>query len=160
VHRALETLDAVTGGDLLETLPANVEGGKLRTQIPDPLVRCPRVQDNEIDDILPETTLVAQLHWRKPETILKDARVVAGLAARRPTSDVGMVGEIREEPGDPAVVDDRRHDRDVVEVRPPAHEGIVPDEDIAGHDTVRGDARSDRLHHATQGAEVKRRGRR
>ena len=151
-HAGTEALE-----QFFDTPHADQVRGDLRFHVAVAMAGRARVEQDDIEDVLPQLARGHQLDRRKAKAFLKNARAVGALAAGDLAADVGMVGRVRHEPGEPVAGEHRRGHRQVGKMRAAADVGVVGQEHVPARNAFQGKAPHDVLHHAHQRAQMDRR---
>ena len=141
-------------GDLEDAPDAGRAGGQLGPEVAAGLARRAHVAQDQPEQVLVDRAVPHEQRRRDDEPFL-DVLLVEADAARRPATDVEVVGHRRDVRDDPAVAEDRHDRRDVVEVDA-AEVAVVADEAVARAQPLGAVGRDDPRHEVGQRPEVGR----
>ncbi len=129
-ERRLERFEAVAVTQFAQTAFAGVVAGNLRAQIAAASLRRARVRAKQRDDFIDDAIPFHDAHRGNDESFGVEIGGIAGHRARHGPADVGVVRFVRGVADEPALVEDRPYEGDVVEMRP-GDIGIVRDPHLA-----------------------------
>ena len=144
-HVAVETVDAVVGGERQQVLLALLQGRHLRQQVAVHERRHAHVAADDPPHGVVALTGGDELERRQPQPLLVDLGVVAGVAAGHAAADVGVVGD-HAQPGDEGAFGEHGLEQEDVGQVAGAGVGIVAGQDVPrpdvplehGQDAVQG----------------------
>ena len=134
VGQRIDTLQSELVHHRQQRPPADVVAGGLGVEIADRLVRETDVGADDLQQLLVRLAPVEELRHRDTQPLLVD---LVRLAREDLTADVRRVTEIAEVADDPALAENRRDHREVVELAG-SHPGVVGDQHVAGTERLRG----------------------
>ena len=129
-RRAVLDRPAAGGDDLPGDLVPRRVGGDLRIEVAVAEMRCSRVQQKHFPHVPPPLARLDELDGREADTLLIDARRIAGLAAGNPAADIGMMRHRRRETDHSTVEENRCTNGAIIEVRDAGDVGIIGEEHI------------------------------
>ena len=122
---------------------AEAAGRDLRVVVAAALVGDPRVQEQEVEEVLLQFAPPEQAHDRDAEPLLEDLGHPARHAPRGHAADVRVMGDVADEPDEGSVAEDGEGEVHIREMGAPRHVGVVGDEEVAVMEVV-----SELLEHA------------
>ena len=133
VGQGIDALQAELVHHRQQRPPADVVAGGLGVEIADRLVREADVGADDLQQLVVRLAAVEELRHRDAQPLLVD---LVRLAREDLTADVRRVAEVAEVADDPALAEDRRDHREVVELAG-GHPGVVGDQHVAGAERLR-----------------------
>ncbi len=150
-HRVM----AVLREEILHPRAAAVARRHLRHQVALAVMRHARIEVKHFEHVGARLARRVNLHRRHADAFLKNADAVARFAAGHAPADIRMMRDRRGERDEAAVVENRRRDRAVVQMRDTDDVRIIGEKCIAGLQRFERKALEYRAHHAQRRAQMR-----
>ena len=131
VHPSLEQIESEPARDVVDAGCGEAVCGELRAQVGDSLSRLAHCRDELREKRRVQPPLGSQASGRDDDSLLLERGRVGGHASGSPSADVRMMSAVGGKAEVALADEERRHQRDVREMRPAAV-GIVQDPRISG----------------------------